>query len=126
MERPESIIPVDGDYTHSVIKDNAILYNEVYEGADVQYTVLDSSIKEDIVLQQPTDREVYEYELQIPGYQAEVKTIRSISIRKGRQSKMRSIFWRRHQWKMLPGNQFPDHIGTSGRRWKNNPDRKTR
>ena len=46
------IIPVDGDYTHSVIKDNAILYNEVYEGADVQYTVLDSSIKEDIVLQQ--------------------------------------------------------------------------
>lgn len=67
------IIPVDGDYTHSVIKDNAILYNEVYEGADVQYTVLDSSIKEDIVLQQPTDREVYEYELQIPGYQAEVK-----------------------------------------------------
>ena len=28
------IIPVDGDYTHSVIKDNAILYNEVYEGAD--------------------------------------------------------------------------------------------
>jgi len=51
------IIPVDGDYTHSVIKDNAILYNEVYEGADVQYTVLDSSIKEDIVLQQPTDRE---------------------------------------------------------------------
>jgi len=67
------IIPVDGDYTHSVIKDNAILYNEVYEGADVQYTVLDSSIKEDIVLQQPTDRESYEYELQIPGYQAEVK-----------------------------------------------------
>lgn len=51
------IIPVDGDYTHSVIKDNAILYNEVYEGADVQYTVLDSSIKEDIVLQQPTDRD---------------------------------------------------------------------
>nr|WP_296094089.1 hypothetical protein [uncultured Dorea sp.] len=44
------IIPVDGDYTHSVIKDNAILYNGVYEGADVQYTVLDSSIKEDIVL----------------------------------------------------------------------------
>ena len=67
------IIPIDGDYTHSVIKDNAILYNEVYEGADVQYTVLDSSIKEDIVLQQPTDKEVYEYELQILGYQAEVK-----------------------------------------------------
>ena len=42
------IIPVDGDYTHSVIKDNAILYNEVYEGADVQYTVLNTIIKSDI------------------------------------------------------------------------------
>ncbi len=68
MERPESgIIPVDGDYTHSVIKDNAILYNEVYEGADVQYTVLVPGIKEDMVLQQPTDREVYEYSCRFPG-----------------------------------------------------------
>lgn len=95
------IIPVDGDYTHSVIKDNAILYNEVYEGADVQYTVLDSSIKEDIVLQQPTDRESYEYELQIPGYQAEVKIIRYIFIQKEKQSKMQSIFWKHRLWKML-------------------------
>ena len=110
-----------------LLKDNAILYNEVYEGADVQYTVLDSSIKEDIVLQRPTDREVYEYELQIPGYQAEVKRQSGLYL-SGREDnqRCRSIFWRRHQWKILPGNQFPDHIGTSGRRWKNNPDRKTR
>ena len=35
------IIPVDGDYTHSVIKDNAILYNEVYEAQmfSIQYWI---------------------------------------------------------------------------------------
>lgn len=120
------IIPVDGDYTHSVIKDNAILYNEVYEGADVQYTVLDSSIKEDIVLQQPTDREVYEYELQIPGYQAEVKDNQVYIYPEGRQSKMRSIFWRRHQWKMLPGKSVSWLHWNFGKKRKNNPDRKTR
>ena len=81
------IIPVDGDYTHSVIKDNAILYNGVYEGADVQYTVLDSSIKEDIVLQQPTDKETYEYELQIPGYQAEIKDNQVYIYPKGKKLK---------------------------------------
>ena len=86
---------------HSVIKDNAILYNEVYEGADVQYTVLIPAY-EYIALQQPTDREVYEYELQIPGVSAEVKDNQVYIYPEGKTPKMR-IFWRRHQWKMLPG-----------------------
>ena len=68
-----AIIPLDGDYTNSVVKDNAILYNEVYEDTDVQYTVLDNNIKEDIVLQKPSEKDVYEYELQIPGCEAEIK-----------------------------------------------------
>lgn len=67
------ILPLDGDYSRSVIKDNAILYNEVYEGIDVQYTVLDSSVKEDIVLQKQSEKDIYEYELRLSGYEAEIK-----------------------------------------------------
>lgn len=54
-------------------KDNAILYNQVYDGIDVQYTVLDTSIKEDIVLQKPIYKESYEYELFMSGLTAELK-----------------------------------------------------
>ncbi len=89
--------------------------------------VLDSSIKEDIVLQQPTDREVYEYELQIPGYQAEVKRQSGLYL-SGREDNQRCEVSSGDaiNGRCCRGNQFPDHIGTSGRRWKNNPDRKTR
>ncbi len=66
------IIPLAGDYSHAVVKDNAILYNAVYEGVDVQYTVIDTSIKEDIVLLQPVEHTIFEYELNIPGLKAEL------------------------------------------------------
>ncbi len=67
------VVPLRGDYSHSVVKDNAILYNQVYDGIDVQYTVLDNSIKEDIVLQRPVEKESYEYELHMSGLTAELK-----------------------------------------------------
>lgn len=67
------IVPLQGDYSHSMAKDNAILYNQVYDGIDVQYTVLDTSIKEDIVLQKPVDKENYEYELRMSGLAAELQ-----------------------------------------------------
>lgn len=34
-----SLIPVEGDYSKYVIVDNAVRYNDVYDGIDVQYTV---------------------------------------------------------------------------------------
>lgn len=67
------IVPMSGDYSHSVVKDNAILYNQVYDGIDVQYTVLDDNIKEDIVLHKATEQTIFEYELRIPGLKAEMK-----------------------------------------------------
>ncbi len=67
------IVPMEGDYSNSVAKDNAILYNQVYDGIDVQYTVIDHNIKEDIVLQKATDKVVFEYELRIPGLKTELK-----------------------------------------------------
>lgn len=47
--------PCDGDFTRSTAKDNAILYNDVFENIDYQYTVVGSSIKEDIILRERTD-----------------------------------------------------------------------
>lgn len=57
------IIPLSGDYSKPVAKDNAVLYNQVRPGVDVQYSILDNNIKEDIVLSEPVDNTVFEYEL---------------------------------------------------------------
>lgn len=67
------MVPSDGDYSHSVVKDNAILYNSVYDKVDIQYTVLDNSVKEDIVLNQPGTVTQFTYELRAPGMKAEQK-----------------------------------------------------
>lgn len=67
------LIPAGGDYSHSAVKENAILYNQVYDGIDVQYTVLDDSVKEDIILRKQTEQTSFVYELNIPGLKAELK-----------------------------------------------------
>ena len=67
------LIPAEGDYSHSVVKENAILYNQVYDGIDVQYTVLDDGVKEDIILRKQTEQTSFVYELNIPGLKAELK-----------------------------------------------------
>ncbi len=64
------IVPQGGDFSHSVVKDNAIRYNQVYDGIDVQYTVLNENIKEDIILRKPMGQEGFTYELKIPGLKA--------------------------------------------------------
>ena len=53
-----------------MIKDNAVLYNQVQEGIDVQYTILDNNIKEDIVLQKKAEIPEYKYELVLDGLEA--------------------------------------------------------
>ncbi len=64
------IVPQGGDFSHSVVKDNAIRYNQVYDGIDVQYTVLNENIKEDIILRKPMGQDGFTYELKIPGLKA--------------------------------------------------------
>ena len=67
------IIPISGDYSKAVVKDNAVLYNQVYDGIDVQYTVVDNNVKEDIVLHKPTEHKEFKYELIHDGMIAEEK-----------------------------------------------------
>ena len=62
-----SLIPVEGDYSKEVVKDNAILYNNVFENIDVQYTLTELGYKEDIILRAPTKVEVYKYYLDFEG-----------------------------------------------------------
>jgi len=44
------MIPVSGDFSSSAAQGNAILYSNVSDGVDFQYTVVGDSVKEDIIL----------------------------------------------------------------------------
>lgn len=66
-------IPMDGDFSKSVALDNAIRYSDVYENIDYQYTLLDGSLKEDIVLLNPTDKNTFSYRLKIGDLKAKLK-----------------------------------------------------
>ena len=43
--------------------DNAIRYSDVYENVDVQYTILNGTVKEDIILLEKQDRNNFSYKL---------------------------------------------------------------
>jgi hypothetical protein len=60
-----SITPNKGDYTNAVVEENAIRYNEVFENIDVQYTVNNTNLKEDIILNEKTDVEQFTYTLEL-------------------------------------------------------------
>ncbi|MFR8010533.1 MAG: DNRLRE domain-containing protein [Clostridia bacterium] len=67
------LIPIEGDYSRSAVKDNAILYNDVYEGIDVQYTVHELGLKEDIIFNQWTDKNTFTYTLDTHGAEARLE-----------------------------------------------------
>lgn len=49
------LVPVEGDFTHSVAEGNAIRYTEVRPGVDYQYTLLGGVVKEDVILTRPVE-----------------------------------------------------------------------
>ena len=57
------LIPMSGDYTKAAVRENAIRYNNVYDGIDVQYTVYGSGVKEDIILNRYVERNSFAYKL---------------------------------------------------------------
>ena len=62
-----TLIPAEGDYTKAAATGNAILYNDVFESIDVQYTAEANYVKEDIILRAPSGRHVFRYEAESPG-----------------------------------------------------------
>ena len=67
------LIPLEGDYSKSAVKENAILYNDVYDGIDVQYTIHELGLKEDIILNKCVDKSTFSYELDTHGTEAKLE-----------------------------------------------------
>lgn len=67
------LIPTEGDYSKSAVKENAILYNDVYDGIDVQYTIHELGLKEDIILNKHIDKTVFTYKLDTHGAKARLE-----------------------------------------------------
>ncbi|MFQ9705166.1 MAG: hypothetical protein ACLR0U_31520 [Enterocloster clostridioformis] len=70
------IIPEGGDYTLSCVGDNAIRYSDVYENVDVQYTILNGTVKEDIILLEKQERTVFLTSLSPEALNSRKKVIR--------------------------------------------------
>ena len=68
-EHQMSAAPVEGSFTEGVVQENAIRYNNVFPHVDFQYTVLGSSVKEDILLLSREARNSFSYELRTNGLQ---------------------------------------------------------
>lgn len=66
------VIPMEGDYSNSVVKENAIIYNNVYENINIQYTAITNSIKEDIILLKKSEQTSFRYEIKAPGMVVEL------------------------------------------------------
>ena len=61
------LIPIGGDMTKPFAKDNMVLYNDVFDGVDYQYTLLNTNIKEDIILNKHIERNEFEFEIKNAG-----------------------------------------------------------
>lgn len=57
------IIPLEGDYSRSASKENAVRFSSVFPGVDVQYTMLNDTVKEDIILLEPQEKNQFSYQL---------------------------------------------------------------
>ena len=67
-----TLYPSEGIFTGGLVKDNAIRYSNVFAGVDYQYTVLGNSLKEDIILLQPTEKNSFSYFVDPSGLKGEV------------------------------------------------------
>ncbi|MEA4827571.1 MAG: DNRLRE domain-containing protein, partial [Clostridium sp.] len=61
------MLPVEGDFSKSSALDNKILYSDVLEGIDYQYTVLNSRVKEDIILNHIVEKNEFYFEIKSSG-----------------------------------------------------------
>ena len=61
------LVPLEGDFTHPSSLENAVRYNEVFPDVDVQYTAQELMVKEDIILNAPSEHSTFRYLLDAPG-----------------------------------------------------------
>lgn len=79
------MVPAEGDYSHAAAEENAVRYNQVFENIDIQYTIQDTGLKEDIILLAPTERNSFSYLLKKDGFTAEEEEGRILIIPEGQE-----------------------------------------
>lgn len=66
------LCPAEGNYDRPAVLENAILYNDVFDNIDVQYTLSGRQIKEDIILREPGDKASFSYWFDANQYRAKL------------------------------------------------------
>ena len=60
-----------GDFSRESVSQNAVRYNDVYSNVDIQYTVTNAGMKEDIILLNRDSRDTFVYRLKKDGIYAQ-------------------------------------------------------
>ena len=79
------LIPKDKVYENATVKDNAILYNNVDESDDVQYTITDKGVKEEIILDKWREKHEFKYEFSSETFDAKVENNQVVITNKGKK-----------------------------------------
>lgn len=79
------LFPKDKTYENATVKDNAILYNNVDEADDVQYTVTDNGVKEEIILNKWRDKHEFKYQFSSQAYDANLQNNQVVVTKKGKK-----------------------------------------
>ena len=79
------LFPKDKTYENATVKDNAILYNNVDEADDVQYTVTDNGVKEEIILNKWRDKHEFKYQFSSQAYNANLENNQVVVTKKGKK-----------------------------------------
>jgi YD repeat-containing protein len=80
------LFPMEGDFTKSSVSENAILYNDVFKGIDYQYTVNNSFVKEDIILNYNVNKNVFMYQMNTNGLQLKEENNKIVAYEKGKNT----------------------------------------
>lgn len=67
------LLAEEGSFEKESVSENAIRYNGVFENVDIQYTVTNTGVKEDIILLSPGTKKSFTYRLDREGIRAEEK-----------------------------------------------------
>ncbi|MET1923477.1 DUF6531 domain-containing protein [Enterococcus faecalis] len=79
------LMPKDKVYKNVTVKENALLYNNVDEGDDVQYTVTDKGVKEEIILEKWREKHQFVYQFSTEKYSAFLESNQVLIRKKGQK-----------------------------------------
>lgn len=79
------LLPKDKTYENATVKENALLYNNVDEGDDVQYTITDNGVKEEIILEEWREKHEFTYSFSSKTYEASLEDNQVVIRKKGKK-----------------------------------------